>query len=70
MVLDFETVTKKDLIAKGYSEYRSIGIIREAKALLVQQGCHYYRNSRIGRVPAEAVEAVLRPQLQGQVKEL
>lgn len=53
------TVTKDDLMKMGYPKYTSISIIRQAKAIMVQQGYALYNNKRLGRVPTEAVESIL-----------
>lgn len=34
-------------------------IIRQAKRSMVQQGYEFYSNRRLGRVPIEAVEAII-----------
>ena len=43
----------------GYKKYQAISLIREAKAIMVQKGCPYYNNKRLGRVPREVVESIL-----------
>lgn len=43
----------------GYSNYSACKIIREAKKLLVKEGFDYYKNPRVGKVPADTVEKVL-----------
>ncbi|MBZ0313472.1 DUF3173 domain-containing protein [Clostridium butyricum] len=53
------TICKDDLIQMGYKKYQAISLIREAKAIMVQKGCAYYNNKRLGRVPREAVESIL-----------
>lgn len=53
------TICKDDLIEMGYKKYQAISLIREAKAIMVQKGCPYYNNKRLGRVPREAVESIL-----------
>lgn len=53
------TICKEDLIEIGYKKYQAISLIREAKAIMVQKGCPYYNNKRLGRVPREAVESIL-----------
>lgn len=53
------TICKDDLIEMGYKKYQAISLIREAKAMMVQKGCPYYNNKRLGRVPREAVEYIL-----------
>lgn len=52
-------ITKKDLVAIGYSEHSAGKIIRETKQLLVKQGFSYYNNRRIGKVSAATVEKVI-----------
>lgn len=54
-----ETITKNDLIAKGYSEYYASKIVRQAKQLLVERGYTFYKNSRIRRIPVSVIEEVL-----------
>ncbi|WP_283749664.1 DUF3173 domain-containing protein [Bacillus mycoides] len=51
-------ISKDDLIAVGYPKATAQGIIREAKALMVQRGYIFYNNKRLGRVPKEAVEKI------------
>lgn len=53
------TICKDDLIEMGYKKYQAISLIREAKAIMVQNGCPYYNNKRLGRVPREVVESIL-----------
>lgn len=53
------TISKEDLIALGFKKYQAISLIRQAKAIMVQRGCPYYNNKRLGRVPREAVESIL-----------
>lgn len=53
------TICKDDLIEMGYKKYQAISLIRVAKAIMVQKGCPYYNNKRLGRVPREAVESIL-----------
>lgn len=53
------TICKDDLIRMGYKKYQAISLIREAKAIMVQKGCPYYNNKRLGRVPREVVESIL-----------
>lgn len=53
------TVCKDDLIEMGYKKYQAISLIREAKAMMVQKGCPYYNNKRLGRVPRKVVEEIL-----------
>lgn len=52
-------MTKDELIKLGYGKDAAIKIIRTAKRNLVQEGLEYYSNSRLGRVPVQAVEAIL-----------
>ncbi|MHC5216819.1 DUF3173 family protein [Enterococcus sp. LJL128] len=54
-----ETCTKQDLIAKGYREFQAREIIREAKELLVKNGCSFYLSKGRGRVPKWAIEKIL-----------
>ncbi|MDF9505890.1 DUF3173 domain-containing protein [Bacillus cereus] len=51
-------ISKEDLIAVGYPKATAQGIIREAKALMIQKGYAFYDNKRLGRVPKEAVEQI------------
>jgi len=51
-------ISKDELVAAGYSKATAQGIIREAKALMVQQGYTFYQNKRLGRVPKAAVEQI------------
>lgn len=53
------TICKDDLMRIGYKKYQAISLIREAKAIMVQRGCPYYNNKRLGRVPREVVESIL-----------
>lgn len=53
------TICKDDLIEMGYKKYQAISLIREAKAIMVQKGCLYYNNKRLGRVPRNVVESIL-----------
>ncbi|AQS08315.1 hypothetical protein CLOBY_03870 [Clostridium saccharobutylicum] len=53
------TICKDDLIEMGYKKYQAISLIREAKAIMVQKGCPYYNNKRLGRVPRRVVEEIL-----------
>jgi len=53
------TICKDDLIEMGYKKYQAISLIREAKAIMVQKGCPYYNNKRLGRVPREVIEEIL-----------
>ncbi|MCS6143594.1 DUF3173 domain-containing protein [Latilactobacillus curvatus] len=53
------TVTKKELTELGYRENTAVEIIRQAKRSMVQQGYEFYTNRRLGRVPIEAVEAII-----------
>lgn len=53
------TICKDDLVAMGYKKYQAISLIRQAKAIMVQKGCPYYNNKRLGRVPRETVEEIL-----------
>ena len=43
------TICKDDLIKLGYKKYQAISLIREAKAIMVQKGCPYYNNKRLGQ---------------------
>lgn len=51
-------ISKDELIEIGYTKCTAQGIIREAKALMVQRGYNFYNNKRLGRVPKEAVEEI------------
>lgn len=53
------TICKDDLIKIGYKKYQAISLIREAKTIMVQKGCPYYNNKRLGRVPRKVVEEIL-----------
>lgn len=53
------TICKEDLIKLGYKKYQAISLIRQAKAIMVERGCAYYNNKRLGRVPREVVESIL-----------
>ena len=54
-----KTITKNDLMAKGYSEYYASKIVKQAKQILVEQGYIFYENSRIRRIPVSVIEEVL-----------
>lgn len=53
------TICKDDLIKLGYKKYQAISLIRQSKAIMVQKGCPYYNNKRLGRVPRDVVESIL-----------
>lgn len=53
------TICKDDLIRLGYKKYQAISLIRQAKTIMVERGCAYYNNKRLGRVPREVVESIL-----------
>jgi len=53
------TICKDDLIEIGYKKYQAITLIRMAKTIMVQRGCPYYNNKRLGRVPRHVVESIL-----------
>lgn len=53
------TICKDDLIELGYKKYQAISLIRQAKVIMVQRGCPYYNNKRLGRVPRNVVESIL-----------
>lgn len=54
------TICKDDLIEMGYKKYQAISLIRQAKAIMVnEKQCAYYNNKRLGRVPREVVENIL-----------
>lgn len=53
------TICKDDLIKLGYRKYQAISLIRQAKTIMVQRGCAYYNNKRLGRVPRDVVESIL-----------
>ena len=59
MQINNNTVTKKELTELGYRENTAVEIIRQAKRSMVQQGYEFYSNRRLGRVPIEAVEAII-----------
>jgi len=52
-------ITKKELMALGYSEYVAKSIIAKAKKILVQEGFNFYQNRRIGKVPTKTVEKII-----------
>ncbi len=58
-VLMSTTICKDDLVKLGYRNYQAVSLIRQAKAIMVQKGCPYYNNKRLGRVPREVVESIL-----------
>lgn len=51
-------ISKEELMEAGYPKATAQGIIREAKALMIQKGYAFYNNKRLGRVPKEAVEQI------------
>ncbi|SEN61731.1 protein of unknown function [Paenisporosarcina quisquiliarum] len=51
-------ISKQDLVEAGYPKATAQGIIREAKALMIQKGFAFYNNKRLCRVPKEAVEQI------------
>lgn len=53
------TICKDDLIELGYKKYQAISLIRQAKTIMVQKGCPFYNNKRLGRVPTVVVETIL-----------
>ncbi len=53
------TICKDDLIELVNKKYQAISLIRQAKAIMVQRGCPYYNNKRLGRVPRNVVESIL-----------
>ncbi|WP_238907569.1 DUF3173 domain-containing protein [Clostridium sp. YIM B02506] len=54
------TICKDDLIEMGFKKYQAISLIRQAKAIMVnEKRCPYYNNKRLGIVPREAVESIL-----------
>ncbi|MFT8466268.1 MAG: DUF3173 family protein [Liquorilactobacillus satsumensis] len=59
MLINNSTITKRDLVELGYRENTAIEIIRQAKRSMIQQGYEFYANRRLGRVPIEAVEAII-----------
>lgn len=54
-----KTVTRKDIIDLGFSQYYSDKIFKECKRLLVKKGYSFYCNSKIKRVPVSILEEVL-----------
>ena len=64
------TICKDDLINLGYKNYQAISLIRQAKAIMVQKGCPYYNNKRLGRVPRDVVESILGVSLASEVSNL
>lgn len=54
-----KTVTRKDLINLGYSQYYADKIFKECKALLISNGYSFYQNSKIKRIPVNVIEEVL-----------
>ncbi|MFT8917223.1 MAG: DUF3173 family protein [Oenococcus sp.] len=59
MLINNSTITKLDLVELGYRENTAIEIIRQAKRSMIKQGYEFYANRRLGRVPIEAVEAII-----------
>ncbi|GAB2023462.1 DUF3173 domain-containing protein [Pseudolactococcus yaeyamensis] len=57
------TITKRDLMRHGYTEYEARAILRAVKRLLVESGHTYYANKKVARVPKERVEDYLQIQL-------
>jgi len=53
------TVTKHDLIELGYSHCTAKDLIKRAKQQMVEQGFVYYENTRLGRVPVQAVQDII-----------
>ncbi|MBO1125363.1 DUF3173 domain-containing protein [Enterococcus faecalis] len=53
------TVTKKDLIDLGYSNYYADKIFKKCKEQLVKDGFLFYKNSKIKRIPVSTIEKVL-----------
>ncbi|GGC94708.1 DUF3173 family protein [Enterococcus wangshanyuanii] len=53
------TVTKYDIMKLGFTLTQSQRIMKEAKALLVQQGCLFYAGKKVSRVPKHTVEKML-----------
>lgn len=54
-----QTITKKELILLGYSNYFASEILRKAKTSLVEQGYTFYKSKKVNRVPINAIEGVL-----------
>lgn len=54
-----KTINKNDLVRLGYTKHTAIGIIRQAKQIMVKQGYAFYNNRRLGRVPINTVEEIL-----------
>lgn len=42
-------ISKDDLMVAGYPKATAQGIIREAKALMIQKGYAFYNNKRFGQ---------------------
>lgn len=51
-------ITKADLIKISFTKSTAQGIIREARALMIQKGFSFYNNKRLGNVPKEAIEEI------------
>ncbi|MBX9101076.1 DUF3173 family protein [Streptococcus anginosus] len=56
------------LMKLGYKQHTAKGIIKQAKAWLVENGYEFYLNKRCGVVPAYAVEKVIGVQFEGEVR--
>ena len=54
------TVCKDDLIAIGFPKSTAQSIIRQAKVILVSEGKTLYLNKRLGVVPKEKVEEIIK----------
>lgn len=53
-------VDKHDIMAlTGYSKTQAQKLIKEAKITLSHDGFSWYKNKRVGRVPIQAIEAIL-----------
>ena len=52
-------VDKTDLIALGFSAFKSADIVRSAKRLMVSKGFGFYGSRKVGRVPASAVAEII-----------
>lgn len=53
-------VDKNDVMKlTGYSKSQAQQLIRKAKFNLTQKGFSWYANKRVGRVPIQAIEAIL-----------
>lgn len=52
-------ISKKDLENLGFKTNQAVGIIRQAKIIMVNDGFPYYNNKRVGVVPRQTVEKII-----------